>query len=75
MWDTVSDAVGKETILEKERKAIKEMTPKPMNTMLTKQPKEEAIKKHQKRKAMVAKDVPPTSGTVTNQATYYNTLF
>ena len=55
-----------EELLEKERKEIKDMTPKPMNTMLTKQPRDEAIKNREERKAIVTRDVPPTAGSITN---------
>lgn len=34
------------------------MTPTPMNTMIEKQPREEAIEAWRKRKAMVVQDVP-----------------
>ena len=54
----------KDGTLKKEQKQIKEMTPKPMHTMLTKQTRESAIKKRNERKAMVVKDVPPTSGLI-----------
>ena len=41
------------------------MTPLPMNSMLNKQSKDEAIQKHSARKAMTTIDVPPTNpGTV-----------
>ena len=40
---------------------LKLMTPAPMNTMLEKQDRQEAIKKREQRKSMVAKDVPPTT--------------
>lgn len=40
---------------------LKERTPAPMNTMLEKQPREEAIQKRVERKKMTAKDVPPTT--------------
>jgi hypothetical protein len=40
------------------------MTPAPMNTMLEKQPRNEAIKKMIERKEMVVANVPPTAGTV-----------
>lgn len=45
--DKLSDAAGK----------LKEMTPAPMNTMLDKQPREEAIQKKVKRAKMVVEDV------------------
>ena len=40
---------------------LKENTPAPMNRMLEKQPREEAIQKRVERKKMTAKDVPPTT--------------
>ena len=40
---------------------LKNMVPDPMNTMLEKQPREEAIRKRTERMGMVAKDVPPTA--------------
>ena len=44
------------------------MVPPPMNTMLDKQPREEAIRKQIERSSMVSKDVPPTAaGTLCNE--------
>jgi len=40
---------------------LKEMAPAPMNSMLGKQPREEAIEKRAKRMKMTVEDVPPTS--------------
>lgn len=40
---------------------LKEMAPAPMNSMLDKQPREEAIEKRAKRMKMTMEDVPPTS--------------
>lgn len=40
---------------------LQEMTPAPMNSMLEKQPREEAIEKRAKRMKMTLEDVPPTS--------------
>ena len=37
------------------------MTPAPMNTMLEKQPRGEAIEKRDKRKSMDVADIPPTT--------------
>ena len=39
---------------------LKEMCPPPMNTMLGKQPKDEALQKRLDRSQMVIQDVPPT---------------
>ena len=60
------DCITKNDVMEKEKKAIKKMTPKPMNTMLCKQPRDEAVKKRKDRKAMLVKDVPPTAGNMSN---------
>ena len=48
---------SKDELGEAARK-LKNMTPAPMNTMLQKQPREEAIEKQIKRAKMVAEDVP-----------------
>ena len=40
---------------------LHEMTPAPMNTMVEKQPREEAVQKRIKRRSMEVKDVPPTT--------------
>lgn len=37
------------------------MTPEPMNTMLTKESRDHAIKKRNQRKAMVTMALPPTA--------------
>ena len=42
---------------------LKEMAPAPMNSMLDKQLREEAIEKRAKRMKMTVEDVPPTSTT------------
>ena len=47
--------------LKKASISLKQSTPVAMNTMLAKQPKEEAIKKREERKKMVVKNVPPTT--------------
>ena len=47
--------------LEEAARKLKNMTPAPMNTMLQKQPREEAIEKRIKRAKMIAEDVPPTT--------------
>ncbi len=43
------------------RRILKENTPKPINRMLDRVPKEVAIKKYMERKAMSTVDVPGTS--------------
>ena len=40
---------------------LKEMTPAPMNSMLDKQPREDALQKRSERSSMVVSDVPPTT--------------
>ena len=47
--------------LESAKKDLKQMTPLPMNTMLVKQSKSEAILKKVQRKGMNTADVPPTN--------------
>ena len=47
--------------LKSARNYLKEMTPLPMNTMLVKQSKSEAILKKVQRKGMTIVDVPPTN--------------
>ena len=48
-------------MLKSARNDLKEMTPLPMNTMLVKQSKSEAILKKVQRKGMTIVDVPPTN--------------
>ena len=50
-----------QNFLHEAKQTLKEMTPSPMNTMLQKQAKEDAIKKHIERKQMKAVDVTPTT--------------
>ena len=57
IFDTMVDAIVNKK-LEKEVKEIKKETPLPMNTMLEKQPRREAIKKKQSRESMPIVDVP-----------------
>lgn len=66
MYQTFLDAQRKGN-LEEEKDKLKTMTPEPMNTMLTKQPRDEAIKKRKDRRAMVVEDVPPTSAGLKNK--------
>lgn len=40
---------------------LQEKTPAPMNSMLKKQPRAEAVQKRADRSRMVVKDVPPTT--------------
>ena len=54
---------------------LQEKTPAPMNTMLEKQPREEALQKRAERSMMVMKDVPPTtpgSKKLLNSTNFYN---
>ena len=46
----------KTNALKKAREELKTMTPAPMNTMLEKQPKSEAIRKREDRRQMQVKD-------------------
>lgn len=50
-----------ESQLSDEAKKIKDMTPAPMNTMLEKQPRDEAVKHWRDRKSIVAIDVQGTT--------------
>ena len=70
MYQTFQDAQRKGN-LEEEKDKLKKMTPEPMNTMLTKQPRDEAIKKRKDRRAMVVEDVPPTSTSLKNKYSVY----
>ena len=47
--------------LEEAIDELAEKTPPPMNTMLTKQSREEAIEKRRRRDAMQLVDIPPTN--------------
>lgn len=54
---------------------LQEKTPAPMNTMLEKQPREEALQNRAERSKMVTKDVPPTtpgSKKSHNSTKFYN---
>ena len=42
-------------------KKLKEMTPAPMNTMLEKEAKEDALQKMRQRAQLVTREVPPTA--------------
>ena len=70
IYETYLDAEQKGH-LEKELEELKKMTPKPMNVMLNKQPRDEAIKKRNERRAMVVKDVPPTATGMIKQHQFY----
>ena len=47
--------------LQQVARKLRNMTPAPINTMLQKQPREEAVAKKIKRSKMVVTDVPSTS--------------
>lgn len=47
--------------LKKAAKALKEKTPAAMNTMLSKQSREEEVGKREERKKMIVKNIPPTT--------------
>lgn len=40
---------------------LKEKSPAPMNEMLQKEPRDEALRKREERSKMIVKDVPPTT--------------
>lgn len=50
-----------EDTLNKANKELVDMSPAPMDNMLEKQPRTEALKNKEIRKGLVAKDVPPTA--------------
>ena len=56
--------------LQEARQTLKDMEPEPMNSMLDKQPREEAIRKRAERLSMVAKDVLPTAPPGIPYSTY-----
>lgn len=59
IFNTVCSSIKAKT-LKKARQQLKTMTPPPMNMMLDKQPKSEALQKREDRRQMVVKDVPPS---------------
>lgn len=68
MLSTLSEYVEKiyQTYLQSPKEELKaatiklqEMTPAPMNSMLEKQPREEALEKRARRMKMTIEDVPP----------------
>lgn len=60
IFQTFLEANQQKGTLSNAAKELREATPLPMNSMLTKEPKESALLKKQKRKSMVVEDVPPT---------------
>ena len=62
LYQTMLSAESDE--IKKAYKELVDMTPAPMNTMLEKQPRTEAIKKMIERKEMVVANVPPAEGIV-----------
>ena len=67
-----------ETILLSSKKDLKEaavklneMCPPPMNTMLSKQTKSDALKKRSDRRQIIIKDVPPSPGTRSLYVTFF----
>ena len=57
IFATICDSI-KQKNLKKAQKELKTMTPPPMNTMLQKQPKSEALRKIEDRRQMLVEDVP-----------------
>ncbi len=70
IYQTMLNADSEE--VESACKKLMEMAPPPMNTMLTKQPREEAIQKMLDRKEMVVANVPPTGTAVLTVYWYYH---
>ena len=59
IYQTYLESTKKE--LDAAAMKLKEMAPAPMNSMLDKQPREEAIEKRARRMKMTVEDVAPTS--------------
>ena len=59
IYQTYLESTKKE--LDAAAMQLKEMAPAPMNLMLDKQPREEAIEKRARRMKMTVEDVAPTS--------------
>lgn len=60
IYQTLVEAIGTKK-LEDAIDELIEKTPAPMNTMLTKQSREEAIGKRKRRDTMQLVDIPPTN--------------
>lgn len=60
-----------EETLDNASKALVDMTPAPMDTMLEKQPRGEAIAKMKQRKELVVVDVPPTAEGIVEGCSLY----
>jgi hypothetical protein len=60
IYQTMVEAIGTKK-LEDAIDELIEKTPAPMNTMLTKQSREEAIEKRKRRDTMQLVDIPPTN--------------
>ena len=73
IYETIVDAILCKK-LEKEIKELKAQTPPPMNRMLEKQPRSEAIRKKQSRESMPIVDVPPTNPARVHVSLYDNIL-
>ena len=69
MYDTCVSAI-KEKNLQAAIQELNGMTPEPMNSMLDKQPRQEAIDKRNKRKSMVVEDVPSTMPGTWHQSSF-----
>lgn len=61
MFKTTLGAIKENNKLEQAIKELSDLTPPPMNTMLEKQPRSEAIIKKKARESMPFVDVPPTN--------------
>lgn len=60
IFQTMVESIGTEKI-ENAIDELNKLVPPPMNTMLDKQPREEAIEKKRRRDAMQLANVPPTN--------------
>ncbi|KAK3755170.1 hypothetical protein QZH41_010695 [Actinostola sp. cb2023] len=68
IFQTMKDCLKEKTRLDAARGEILDMTPAPINTMLERETREEALRKREQRKKMNMKDVPPTTPAAEVQA-------
>ena len=84
IFATICNSIKAKT-LKNAQEELKTMTPPPMNTMLQKQPKSEALRKREDRRQMLVENVPPsTPGKLStsledffnmNQRNFVSTMF
>lgn len=69
--ECIYQTCGNVELLKWGENMLKEMTPPPINSMLTKQPIIEAVAKRKQRVEMTIVDVPPTAGNYTSIWKFY----